>query len=419
MPDLKVTEFDTNKLIPDPENARRHPQPNKNAIRRSIQQFGIRRPLVASEDTNIVYAGNGVLEAALELGIEKIPVAWIPSGTPVELCKAYAIADNRSAELAEWNPEQLEKLIASMPTMELANMGFDEEGLKQIISQKPIDKEETFDVGAAMGVETTPITKTGDVWLCGEHRVMCGDSTKVEDVEKLMKGEKADLFLTDPPYGVKYSDKNTFLNKYDKGNRIQDPIEHDHQDLKDLYPFWKTVCVNAYSFTSDTASYYWFACQGGDQMMMMMSINDANWKVRHELIWVKNNHVLGRTDYNYKHEPILFGWKKDGTHKFYGGFQTSVLEFDKPLKSELHPTQKPVELIELLIANSTLKEELILDPFLGSGTTLIACEKTGRRCVGMEISCHYTDVCCRRYYDFTGNVPINEATQEPFLTKDV
>lgn len=234
------------------------------------------------------------------------------------------------------------------------------------------------------------------------HRLLCGDSTSQEQVERLMDGEKADLWITDPPYGVSYADKNEFLNAIGKANSVTKRIENDHMSIEDMAVFWEKIALNAHAATSEKTAYYWFACQGGDQMMMMMSISRANWKVRHELIWVKNNHVLGRCDYSYKHEPILYGWKKDGTHKFYGGFQTSVLEFDKPQSSKLHPTMKPIELIERLVTNSSMENQLIFDTFLGSGSTLIACEKTNRRCFGMEIDTHYCDVIVERYKKFCG-----------------
>jgi site-specific DNA-methyltransferase (adenine-specific) len=211
-----------------------------------------------------------------------------------------------------------------------------------------------------------------------------------------MRGEKAELVTTDPPYSVSYADKNRFLNMIAPGNRIQEPIKNDHLKLDDAARIWKAAMLNALDVCTNDASYYWFACQGGDQMMMMMMISDAGWRVRHELIWVKNNHVLGRTDYNYKHEPILFGWKKSGTHRWYGGFQTSVFEFDKPQKSDLHPTTKPTELVQKLILNSSAPNDFLLDLFLGSGTTLVACEQAGRVGRGIEIEPKYVAVALER-----------------------
>jgi len=405
---LSIIKKKLHDLKPHPKNPRRHPKAQMRALAKSLEQFAYAKGSICiQKDTNLILAGHAIRDQLLKSGYMEADVVELDFDDTKSL--AFLTADNQLAILGEWDDEQLQKNLDTLKDLkfDLPDMGFDGDSLKSAT-------EDTFDIDAALEEEGEPISKTGDVWRCGDkHRVMCGDSTKVEDVERLMQGEKAELFLTDPPYGVRLADKNTFLNEYDKGKRIQTPIEQDNQTLDDLSVFWKVVCENVYLFTKQTASYYWFACQGGNQMMM--SINDAKWKVRHELIWVKNNHVLGRADYNYKHEPILYGWKQDGTHKFYGGFQTSVLEFDKPLKSDLHPTMKPVKLVELLITNSTQKNDCVLDPFLGSGTTLIAAEKTGRRCFGMEISPHYCDLICRRYYDFTGDLPINDATQEPFL----
>jgi DNA modification methylase len=258
-----------------------------------------------------------------------------------------------------------------------------------------------------------PITKLGDLWILGEHRVLCGDSTKAEAVARLMAAKLASLVVTDPPYGVSYADKNAFLNAIDKGNRVQTPIENDHLDKKDSQQLWKDAFTHMNAAMHPGASVYCFMPQGGDQMMMMMMMMmiGAGIEPRHELIWLKNNHVLGRTDYAYKHEPILYAWKAGG-HKFYGGFQTSVLEFDRPNASKLHPTMKPVELISRLIENSSLRGDLLYEPFCGSGTTLIAAEQLGRKCYGMELSPHYCDVIVKRWENMTGKKAFKESIQE-------
>jgi DNA modification methylase len=272
--------------------------------------------------------------------------------------------------------------------------------------------EDGFEPPAIETIKTN--IQRGDIFQVGRHRVMCGDSTSEANAKLLMDGKKALLYLTDPPYAVGYADKNKFLNEFDKGKRIQTEIENDHLSLEDACKIWKAAHINALSSCSDQASYYQFACQGGDQMMMMMMmmLNESDWQVRHELIWLKNNHVLGRTDYAYKHEPILFGWKKEGTHKFYGGFQTSIFEYDKPLKSDLHPTMKPIPLIAKLISNSSQTNEIVLDLFLGSGTTLIACEQLNRICHGMEISPQYCQVILNRAKKFNPEIEIKCLNRE-------
>jgi DNA modification methylase len=233
---------------------------------------------------------------------------------------------------------------------------------------------------------------------------MCGDSTDAETVAVLMDGQKADMVFTDPPYNVNYADKNKFLNQADKGNCNQKEIENDNHDTDEEIgrKIWLPAFTNLYNFAADNCSIYVTMPQGGTHMMMMMMIHESGWQVKHELIWVKNNHVLGRTDYFYKHEPILFGWKKK--HVFYGKgeFNKSVWEIDKPHKSDLHPTMKPIKLIENALMNSSDARGIIADLFGGSGSTLIACEQLTRKCYMMELDPKYCDVIVRRWESLTG-----------------
>jgi len=234
---------------------------------------------------------------------------------------------------------------------------------------------------------------------------MCGDATKKEDVERVMGGEKAALLLADPPYGVSYAAKNEFLNAIAPGNRIQDPIAGDHQSPEDMSSLWRAAFGVARGVVCDGASYYVTGPQGGDLLLLLLALRDSGFPLRHMLIWAKNNHVLGRSDYNYKHEPIVYGWVDGAGHKFWGGGgETSLWEIDKPQQSKLHPTMKPVKLFERAIRNSTEADSLIHDPFLGSGTTLIAAEQLGRRCVGLEIEPRYADVVLARWESLTGKM---------------
>lgn len=237
-----------------------------------------------------------------------------------------------------------------------------------------------------------------------QHRLLIGDCTVRENVERLMGGEFCELIVTDPPYGVSYADKNDFLNSIDKGNRNQTPIENDHLSKEQTQELWRGAFHNAYEVMKAGAVIYCFMPQGGDQMMMMMMMMSEKIEPRHELIWLKNNHVLGRVDYAYKHEPILYAWK-EGSHKFYGDFQTSIIECDRPQSSKLHPTMKPVELIEKLIKNSSMKDGLLFEPFAGSGTTIIAAHNLNRRCYAMEISEKYAAVILERFFTATGIQP--------------
>lgn len=245
----------------------------------------------------------------------------------------------------------------------------------------------------------------GDLWRLGRHRLLCGDSTKADDTGRLMTDERADMVFTDPPYGVSYADKNRYLNAVAPANRIQIPILGDHEDIEETAAMWQAAFITMHDAMRPGAVFYVTAPQGGDQMMMMMMMMmSAVLPVRHELMWLKNNHVLGRADYAYKHEPILYGWRRDGSHYYGGGFQTSVWEIDKPQKSDLHPTMKPIELVERAVSNSSRPGDLVIDWFLGSGTTIIACERTGRRCYGIEIEPRYCDVILKRWEAETGLV---------------
>ena len=246
----------------------------------------------------------------------------------------------------------------------------------------------------------------GSIWQLGRHRIMCGDSTDEGAIALLLEGKPIDLIFTDPPYSVSYADKNRSLNAVGRGNRIQTPIANDHLSVEETaQKVWLPAFSNAFRFAKAGCVYYLTAPQGGDQMMMMMMMKQAGWLVKHELIWVKNNHVLGRADYHYKHEPIIYGWKPGAEHYFIDSrSEFSVWFFDKPMKSDLHPTMKPPELIEYAITNSSRKGELVADFFLGSGSTLVAAEKCDRTVYGMELSEHYCEVIMRRWEKLTGEV---------------
>ena len=236
----------------------------------------------------------------------------------------------------------------------------------------------------------------------GRHRLLQGDSTDISQVNKLMEGKKADLFLIDPPYAVSYIEKNAAVNGGIVWNAVGKEIKNDGYDLEKAKKLWYNLAKNAYEVTTNEASYLWFACQGGDQMMMMMMmIGDAKWKVRHELIWVKDSFVFGRSDYHYQHEPILYGWKREGKHHFYSDRkQSSVLRFDRPHNSVFHPTSKPIELIEYLVKNHSKEGDIVLDLCGGGGTTLLACERLNRTCYMMELDEKYIEVIKERYNKF-------------------
>lgn len=344
------------------------------------------RPIVVNKD-HVILGGNMRYKAMLEAGWKEAPVTIVD--WPEEKQREFIIKDNVSGGEWDW-----EMLANEWDSQQLLDWGMD---LPSDFAQPEVEEDEAPEVS-----DEPAISELGKVYQLGRHRLMCGDSTKIEDVEKLMNGQKADMVFTDPPYGVSYSNKNTYLNSLDKGNSVQTPIENDHMNLEDTSNFIYEAFVNLRISLAEKSSYYITAPQGGDLlMMMMMMMQKAGLTLRHMLIWVKNNHVLGRTDYNYKHEPILFGWVD--THNFYGNgeHKFSTWEIDKPHKSDLHPTMKPIALVANAINNSTLKDNSVLDLFGGSGSTLIACEQTNRTCYMMELDPKYCDVIRKRYWKFT------------------
>lgn len=393
-----------NEIKFDTKNYRTHDEKNKKLILKSLKKCGAGRSILIDKQGEII-AGNGVYEQAKNLNIpvkiietdgsELIAIKRTDLDTESKKRKELALADNSTSDNVTWD---LSNLKADFDLSELP-----EWGLEGLVEVEQLDPEITEDeVPSNEQVETR--VKRGDIWKLGEHRLMCGDSTVITDVEKLMGGEKADMVFTDPPYNVNYADKNIFLNNADKGNRIQDDIENDHagSDETAKNDLWLPAFKNMADNSADDCSIYVTMPQGGAHMMMMMSVQEAGWQVKHELIWVKNNHVLGRVDYLYKHEPILFGWKDK--HKFYGkGEHTkSVWEIPKPQKSDLHPTMKPIALIGNALLNSSVEGNNVLDLFGGSGSTLIACEQLNRKCFMMELDEHYCDVIITRWEKLTG-----------------
>lgn len=381
--------------------------------------------VVPNADKYVVICGNMRLRACKEIGYKELPCVVLDADTPVEKLREYTIKDNIGFGSDDWDA-----LANEWDENELTEWGME---LPNEWGEKEAAEVQEDDFDADAEVET--ICKRGEVWQLGEHRLMCGHSTSEEDVAKLMNGEKADLFITDPPYGVSYGDKNKFLNTMSKGNKIQTNIENDHMTEDEMYELWKQVFKNAHKNTKSVMAYYVFSAQGGNLLLLLLlqALKDSGFIPKHGLVWVKNNHVLGRADYNYKHEPITYGWKFEGSHNFYGHFDTSVFEDNldvdklkkdellklvkdilsdkyptsvikenKPLKNDLHPTMKPIKLIARLILNSSKEYEIVLDLFGGSGSTLIAAEQLKRKCYMMELDEHYCDVIIARWEKYTG-----------------
>lgn len=367
---------------------------NISAIAESLRVNGQYRPLVVNKRTREILAGNHTWHAAQALGWTEIAVTWVDV-TDQDAAR-IVLVDNRTSDLATYDNVLLSELLAELdePPM-LEGSGFHDDDLNSLLAEiAATDKQARGREGVVSAKPEDPETAPGDVWMLGEHRLACGDAS---DASTWALEEQFDLLWTDPPYGVSYSDKNEFLNAYDKGNRVQDPIADDHLTPTQMSTLWEAAFAAALSKASDEASYYTTGPQGGDLLLrLLMSIRDAGWQLKHMLVWVKSGHVLGRSDYHYQHEPVLYGWNK--RHRWYGdSSQTSTFHVPKPSVSKLHPTMKPVELVERCLVNSTPYGGLVLDMFAGSGTTLIAAENLGRRCHAVEIDAGYCDVIVDRF----------------------
>lgn len=381
---MEIIKLNINEVIPYPDNPRKNDNA-VDAVAESIKQCGYCSPIVIDED-NVILAGHTRLKALKKLKWKEVECVR-KTGLTEEQKKKYRILDNKTNELAEWDFDLLEKEIDGLD-FDGFDFGFDfnsDEDDMEIIEDEVPDVDE----------EKESTVKLGDIWQLGEHRLMCGDSTDKSTVERLMNGNKADLYLTDPPYNVNYTD----------GQENERKILNDHFDTDEECgeKLWLPTFINAREVSNDCCSVYCFMPQGGTHMMMMMMMSKAGWQVKHELIWLKQSIVLNRADYNYQHEPFLYGWNK--THKFYGNGKfknTSVWQIDRPIKSKEHPTMKPVELFAEILNNATKKYDIVLDTFCGSGTSFIACEQLKRTCYGLELDPKYCDVIIKRWETLTG-----------------
>jgi site-specific DNA-methyltransferase (adenine-specific) len=375
--------------------------PRKNAeavkyVKASIEKFGFKQPIIV-DSNRVIIAGHTRLEAAKSLGMAEVPCIVADDLTDAQV-KALRLADNKVAEFSEWEMNLLgEELgeLAEISDIDMGDFGFDLSEFDNIGMDEKTEVEED-----EVPEEVEPVCQRGEIWQLGEHRLMCGDSTSAEDVSRLMEGSKANLLFTDPPYGVSYEKKTKEVLKSKNYTKIQ----NDDLKLDQFKDFLFDVFTNARASLLDSASYYVFSCQGGDQeMMMMMMMRECGIPCLHQIIWVKDAPVfsMGRLDYDYKHEPILYGWVKKHDFQRKGEQDKSVWEF-KRTENKLHPTMKPVPLIANALLNSTKGEEVVLDLFGGSGSTLIACEQLNRKCRMMELDPHYCDVIIARWEKLTG-----------------
>lgn len=417
---MKVEVLPLESLKPYPGNYRHHPSEQIAHLVASLQQYGWARNVVISSD-GVILAGNGIVEAARQSGVLEVPVHRLEYPSDDARAAKFLVLENEVSRLAEDDDEQLARLLKSVQAEApegLDGTGYDDAALDALLSglqAEEFAKQQAVEDADPGEAPEDLVTRPGDVWLCGKHRVMCGDSTEAGTWEILFSDKQARMVWTDPPYGVSYADKNEFLNSLGNGNRNQNPIANDHIDEDAIEALVRDVLRMAASFGCAGATCY-IACPPGTALPhFIAAVSASGFTYHHSLVWVKQHFVLGRTDYHYRHELILYGWKPDGGHYFVEDHTLdSVFEIDKPHRSADHPTMKPVELVAPMIFNSSLPKEIVADPFLGSGTTLIAAEQLGRICYGIEIEPRYCDVAVRRWQQATGNTAILESTGEPF-----
>ena len=387
----------TEKLIPYVNNARTHSAEQINKLRSSLREFGFINPVIIDRGFNVI-AGHGRIEAAKAEGISEVPCVFADHLTEAQK-KAYILADNRMAMDAGWDEELLRVEIEALQaeSFDVGLTGFDESEIADLFETDSEVKDDGFDVDAEL--EKPPVTKSGDLWLLGNHRLICGDSTREETYTFLMDGKKANLVVTDPPYNVNYEGS--------AGKIKNDNMENGkfYQFLLDAFTCMEKVMEN------DASIYVFHADTEG--LNFRKAFADAGFYLSGTCIWKKQSLVLGRSPYQWQHEPVLFGWKKKGRHQWYTGRKESTIwEFDKPKKNGDHPTMKPVPLVAYPIKNSSMSNCIVLDPFGGSGSTLIACEQTNRVCHTIELDEKFCDVIVKRFIEQAGT------TENVYVVRD-
>ena len=376
-------------LIPYARNARTHSDEQVAQIAASIKEFGWTNPILVDGDNGII-AGHGRLAAARKLGNTEVPVIEL-TGLSEAQKRAYILADNKLALNAGWDIDLLAEELKELKDLnfDLELTGFSDKELADFLAE---EVEGLTDEDAVPDVQEEPKTKLGDIYQLGNHRLMCGDSCSLTDMEKLCDGQLVDMWLTDPPYNVAYEGKTKDALTIQNDSMGDDKFR---QFLRDAYVTADLVMKPGAVF------YIWHADSEGYNFRG--AAQDAGWKVRQCLIWKKSTMVMGRQDYHWKHEPCLYGWKEGAGHLWATDRkQTTILEFDKPSRNGEHPTMKPVALFEYQMLNNTKGGDIVLDSFGGSGTTLLAAEKNGRYARLMELDPKYCDVIVKRWEDFTG-----------------
>lgn len=391
---MKIQNVSTNKIIPYHNNPRKDQAIDKLAS--SIKEYGFQQPIVVDKDM-IVIVGHTRLQGAKKLGLKKVPI--VVADLSEAKAKAYRIADNRLNEDSSWDMELLSSEINELLEQDynLDELGFEDFEIEKFLNN---EGDGLTDDDEVPEVPEKPKSKLGDIYQLGQHKLICGDSTNEEVLSKLFGESKADMVFTDPPYNVAYG---KFTGNSKNGYRFKHRhIQNDDMSDEQFIEFLESFIKKSYNYVKDGSPFYIFY---GERNGIQFLTAFKNCGLYHScnIIWKKHSLVLGRSDYHYIHEPIFYGWKEKTSHKFYGDRKgTSVWEFDRPIKSELHPTMKPIELIVKALKNSSKSEDIIYDPFGGSGSTIIASEKLNRACYSVELDPKYVDVIVKRWENYTG-----------------
>ncbi len=395
---IQIEQMPIGELRPNPANPRRISDQELETLTRSISEFGLIDPIIARREDKMVIGGHQRLLAARKLGYKTVPVVF--ADLTVEQSHLLNIALNKIS--GSFDQELLARLLKELqevPNIDLSLSGFEDDELKKLLksldAREKKERLESFDLDAAVkAAQSSPVAKPGDIWLLGEHRIGCNDSTDREAVQRLMSGSKAAMTFTDPPYNVNYGE-----TMKDKLRKNSNKIINDN--LGDAFePFLEKACKNLLDFT-DGAVYICMSSSELHTLQQAFIAAGGHWSTF--VIWAKNTFTMGRSDYQRQYEPILYGWREGVKHYWCRDRdQGDVWQVDKPSSSPLHPTMKPLALIERAIQNSSQAGDKVLDTFLGSGSTLIACERTGRICYGMELEPLYVDVAVMRWESFTG-----------------
>lgn len=385
----KMNLVDIDKLIPYINNTKIHSDEQIKKLRASLREFGFVNPVLIDKDFNIL-AGHGRVIAAKQEGLKEVPCVLVDYLTEAQK-KAYIIADNRIAEDATWDEELLKVELEALDAeaFDLSLTGFDEDELNDLFKEEKVVEDDDYDLTAAL--EKASFVEKGDRWIVGRHVLYCGDATNPNDVDKLMDGKRANLVLTDPPYGVSFKSSSGLT------------IQNDSMKNEEFYNFLLSAFKNMVDHCEPGAAAYCFHADT-EGLNFRTAFNDAGFHLAGCCIWVKDSLVLGRSDYQWQHEPVLYGFLKNGKHSWYSDRkQTTIWNFKKPKRNENHPTSKPLDLLSYPLQNSSQENAVVIDTFGGSGSTLMACELTNRICYTMELDEKYASVILRRYVDNGGN----------------